>query len=584
MELIRCCVTKHPYLSVIFLWTALFCIFGNFGTEYNVIFNYVSAVIFTAGIIPLNELYIHFSGKKSKQKKNYLFLIISAVYMTLVVFLYLSAAKNKLGWGRNSAVIFAAGIIPIAVAFACIKIKKKSSFKRLFLLLILAGFFLHFFYTVYIEFENQHDLNFYTSPDESGIAIGHMGYIRYIYENFLPLQSDPRPYWQFYHPPLHYFLEAGFLHLQTLFGTDIETAVLNIKYPPLLYYMLTTVTLVKIMRMLKIDGIPLLTSTAIILFSPGLIMVSNYANNDMLSVFLMVHSVYLAMLWFKDRKTVNIIKTALVFGLGMFAKLSAWMAAVPIAVIFISALIPPLKEKKFKTFTRSIGQMCVFLLIAAPLSFYWSIRNYIRFGIPVSYIPTIESTYQHIDVPVVQRLFDFNFSQFKSPYVNIAIISDYNEYNPMIALLKSASVNVLKPEKSYNQLFMLPNNLCLWAGIIIAAAAFICMVYILIKKNNLSITAKTAIILSYITVLISYYIFCIKYPEVCTENIRYASQLIFIGALSVGAAIKYLGENKSERSKIIQRTLKYITLFFCITSALLFSIDGLWTSLYYNFL
>ncbi len=590
MELIKSAVKKHPYISVVYLWTAFFCIFGTFSISSVTLFNYLSAVVFTAGLIPVNELYLHRQGRnnampdKKKKTRFYVFICGLTVYLvgTLLAFHFVPA--NKLGWGRNPAVIFFAGLIFLAGAILYLRISKTFTENRIFLLLLVTGFFFHLFYSIYTEMNIQMDLSFLTSEDESGIMRGHMGYIKYLYQNFLPLQSDPRQYWQFYHPPLHHYLEAAFLRLQTFCGVDFNIAVYNIKYPPLLYYMLTIVTCIKIARKMNLKGTALLITAAIMLFSPGFLMISNYANNDMLSVFLMLHSVYLTILWYQEPKLVNIISIAAAFGLGMLSKLSAWMAAIPIAVIFLTALIHKLKEKNLKEFGRLVGQMSAFLLIAAPLSLYWSIRNYLRFGVPIAYIPAADNTYQHIDVSPVQRIFDFNIQQYKEPYVCEVYYSSYNEYNPLIALLKSASTNVAYAQKNFNLIFLIPNHLALWTGIILAAAALVCMIVILVKRNSISVPAKIVIAASYVVILASYYIFCVKYPDVCTENIRYASQLIYIGALSVGIVLQKLHDRKNRKYLFFRRFLITSSAVFCFASALLFSADGLWISLYYNLL
>ncbi len=452
------------------------------------------------------------------------------------------------------------------------------------MLLILIGFFFHFFYSVYTEFNVQFDLGFYDAENSEGIAPGHMGYIRYLYQNFLPLQSDPREYWQYYHPPLHHYLEALLLRVQTFLGVDIEIAVYNIKYPPLLYYMLTIITMIRITKALKVKGISLIITMAIMLFSPGFLFISNYANNDMLSIFLMFHCVYLAILWYKDRNVVNILKVALCFGLGMFTKMSVWMSAVPIAIIFIAVMIEKLKAKEYKSFGRVFGQMWLFLALAAPFSFYWSIRNYVRFGVPIGYIPISYDELQHITVEPLQRVFDFDPGQLRYPYVCTKEYSDYSEYNPLIALLKTSAADIVYTVKDYNSIFYIPSMLLFAMTIILAVGGFVCMICTLFQKHGLSAVAKIAVAGSFVVLLGSYYIFCFKYPQVCTENIRYASQLIYIGALSLGVILKKARRKKGRMAKYIRKGIFACTAAFCLFSFILFALDGAFVSLFYNFL
>lgn len=584
MEMIKNSMKNHPYFSVFYLWLFLFCSSGRFSVEWVSLFNYISSAFLILMLIPMNQMYMKKVGAKNIDKQNRIKFVagvsIVAAYSILTLFLYGIIPSNKHGWGRNATVLFISGAVFFCVTALYLKKKRMLSGQKLFVLIILAAFFFHFYYNLYSEFNVQADLYFY---DARTPPQGHMGYMKYLYENFLPYQEDPRPLWQFYHPPLHHYLEAGLMRLQTLLGTDIEIAVFNIKYLPLLYFMLMCITVKKIAEMLTIKGNTLIFVMSVVLFSPAFLIIGNYANNDMLSIFLMIQSIYFALIWYKDQKAENIIKVALCFGLSMFTKLSGWMAAVPIAVVFITALINMLRHKKFSEFRKLIGQMSVFMLIAAPLSLYWSIRNYVRFGVPVGYIPISESEYQRINQSVPQRLFDFSFYQFETPYLNDLKVNDYVEFNPLVALIKTSSAN-LHIDKAFGAPFDTLNLCTMWVTIILAAVAFVCMIFVLCKKGTMPIYAKIAMISFYIVLLVSYYIFCINYPYTCTEDIRYASPIIIIGAFSVGIVMeKNEVLNKKVNSKL-QLGMKVIITAFCLLSFLSFAADGLWTSLYFNML
>ena len=75
---------------------------------------------------------------------------------------------------------------------------------------------------------------------------------------------------------------------------------------------------------------------------------SGVVNNDLLSVVCMIFTLLFTARWYKNQSIRNILKIALTFGLGMLSKLSAWMVAVPVAVVFTTALVrkPALPTKK----------------------------------------------------------------------------------------------------------------------------------------------------------------------------------------------------------------------------------------------
>ncbi len=131
MELIKFGIRKHPYISVSWLWAALFCIFGYFNTEWVCLFNYIAAVVFTIGIIPANEIYLHIKHDidrdeetAKKRKKFYILLCIAAVYLLLTLFAFKMIPKNRFGWGRNPIVILVSGLIVFIAVGIFFKVKK----------------------------------------------------------------------------------------------------------------------------------------------------------------------------------------------------------------------------------------------------------------------------------------------------------------------------------------------------------------------------------------------------------------------------------------------------------------------------
>ena len=577
MELITHCIRKHPMLSTFYLWLWLFFTFARFTTDEVFVINYVFSALLIILPFSLNELFL----KKTKEnynehrKKRIAFTAVSVLYCELTLFLYSIIPGDKFGFCRNASVILFSGLIVIAAAIIYFRIKKIYSVKKLIVLIFLVSLFFHLYFNLYSEFDVQMDLKYLCTEE---LPDGHMGYIRYLYNNFLPYQGDPRPYWQFYHPPLHHYLEALLLRAETLAGAELEIAVSNIKFLPLLYYMLMSVIMVKLCSLINLKGMGKLITLAVCFFTPAFIFLANYANNDMLCVLFMTASFYLSLVWYKNRTFANIVKIALCFGAGMMTKLSAWMVAVPIAVIFISALIEKLKEKEFKAFGKLMGEMGVFLVITAPLSLYWSLRNYFRFGVPIAYIPVSQPDYMKVDKEPLQRLFDFSPHQFRHAYVEDLSSGDYVEYNPLIALIKSSSAN-LYINKCFGSPFDTLNLIAFYITIIVSLAAFACMVYLILKKNSLPFVLRLAAVGLYLTVFICYYVFCIKYPSSCTENSRYATQLIVIGAFSLGMVY-----NKIRKRKKLRKSVLILTAAYCLFSVLPFIADGLWITLYFKML
>lgn len=578
---------QHPYLVTFFLWFTALMTTAVFWVDTVIAVNYVSALVFV-GIAAFTITQKKKEIRKSVHSKNknlnliQLIAIFAAViYFYIMLRIFAIVPTDNFLKARNSFVIFA--FLTAAVIFYIVlcTIKKKWCYQRILIAIFMASFVIHLFYILYTDFATrQFDLGTLFQPN------GHMGYIQHIYDNYNVPQFDPRIYWQYYHPPLHHIIEALFMRVQTACGVPFLMAAMNCQFPTLLYAMFTIITVYKILVELGVRKVALCVSTAIAAFTPVLICMGGTMNNDMLSVMFIMLTLLAAIKWYKNQRAKNILKVALFFGLGMFTKLSVSIVAVPVAVIFITALVKKIIEKNKKQFGKLFGQMCAFLGVAAPLSLYWSIRNFIRFGVPIGYIPepvvSLNGKTQLITNPIWQRLFDFNLSQFSYPFTENTFVSNtatYNEYNPLVALLKSASIGMGVDESE----MLIPAYFLFWLGIIVALLSFVCMIAVLVKKHSMPVLWKGVLASFYVAEMVSYYVFCIKYPYVCTEEIRYAVPVIFIGAIFIGVALKNVFTGKTTLSKIMRYAIIISVILFCVMSLVYFIWLGCLTSLDYNF-
>ena len=106
--------------------------------------------------------------------------------------------------------------------------------------------------------------------------------------------------------------------------------------------------------------------------------------------------------------------------------------------------------------------------------------------------------------------------------------------------------------------------------------AFFAMVFVMIFDKKTSGVHKIFLGLIYGVILISYYIFCIKFPQVCTENIRYAVPLIVIGAYFFGRTVQILLNTEKNGLKIAGKitgtALCSITVIYSISSVIFYYI------------
>lgn len=132
------------------------------------------------------------------------------------------------------------------------------------------------------------------------------------------------------------------------------------------------------------------------------------------------------------------------------------------------------------------------------------------------------------DKPYLERLTDFNLSQFASPYQQFKWYGcPYFEYNPTISLFKTSVFDEAQYTSGLNF------GLGCYFGLILYWQFFCCCndIYTCQKTKITDRIMKVFLFLQYIIPVVAYYIFCDAYPYTCTLNIRYTVTAIIMGAL-----------------------------------------------------
>ncbi len=382
------------------------------------------------------------------------------------------------------------------------------------------GFVLRMDYT-----DMQHDVWSFVSDG------GHARYILYLFqEHHLP-DFDVRSVWQFYHPPLHHLLCAGWMHLMTVLGLEDLPLYESIQLVPFVWSSTALMVFVQILREFGLKQRALVLPAAIMALHPTFIYLSGALNNDILSILLMLTALLFTIKWYKNPTLWNIIPLALAIGLGMMAKLSAWLAAPAAAAVFIAVFIKHIKKP-----LPYLEQYGVFLLFCVPTALWWEIRNYIRWGVPITYIPmlSMESEQYVGDHPTLERLFDFSPFQFSYIYDCFTMYGqDYNEYNPLIGLMKTAVFD--EYVNTYHTKHVAGfGEVLFWSQVVLAALVLFCMIRFLVHRGTMKPSMKIGLLLTYIITLGSYYSFCFTFPHTCTQSARYATPALYVSLLFLG--------------------------------------------------
>ena len=434
--------------------------------------------------------------------------------------------------------------------------KKCFTDRNIIFLILLAGFLLRLFYIINTDWNiRQHDVTgsqghfeymlYLMNGSTSAEDIGSSGFFQF----FLPDFDVTDSRWQFYHPPLWHFLGALWMKIQLSFGATLETARENLQILSLICSTLIMFISVKLFKLFGLKGKKAFLPVALVAFHPTFIFLSGSINNDVLSLTLMLLSLYTAIKWYREPTFKNILFVALSVGFAMMAKLSAGTVAVAIAFLFLIRFI--LSKRKLLIF----GQFAAFGAVCIPLALWWQLRNFFVYGSDPLYIPALsEKSNQYIGFRSVgERLFDFSSLFENGVYPARATERlaarygfEYFEYNIPLGAFKSSLYGeyYIGADEPFTYAlsvvaFILALLFCVAACVGAVIMIIKCVKGIkapdLFKENNtFSIAEFAAMIIFTATQIISYVSFCFKYPHFCTMDFRYIALTVVIGALFVG--------------------------------------------------
>ncbi len=551
-------LAKHPFICVfaicLFLFPFGLCEQPNLNIG-SMIYAAVICILAAGAVVALGRF-------STNLKQNFAIFGIAFLYIISSIYLIF---QN----GYSTSLIYFLSVIGLGIVAIALKLTDRLSTRTFVALMIAAGIMLRFTYILYTDsLSRQHDVGWFNW------IWGHSNYIEYWYNNGLKLPDfDVRTIWQYYHPPLHHWLMAILLRALTTLGIEYDVACQAIQILPMLYSSLIMVVCYKIFRQLKLNGTPLIVAMALICFHPTFVIMAGSYNNDILSVLFILLAVLWAFRWYKSHTIKNIIVLSLCIGLGMMTKLSVWMVAPSVAFLFLFAFLND--TKKWKSY---IIQFVVFAVICFPLALWWQTRNFLAFGVPITYIPNLgpqDPTYSG-NMSILKRLFDFGNGQLDyvyDAYVNYG--ATYNEYNPTIGLFKTAMFDEGENQIStihFPQL-EITGRVLFWVSVVLFLLCFVAFLYVMVsKKSNLKFTTRVFYLILFAIFIGSYYLFCFQYPHTCTMNIRYCVPLIVMCAFGLGLLLQSL---KSTRwHKILKYSAYTLTILFVAATSVVYTQVG----------
>ncbi len=437
--------------------------------------------------------------------------------------------------------------------------KKELNVEKLSLLLMIIGFSLRIGYAFYTGADTrQHDVEMYSNGELNIDGAGHFSYT-YILYTTMKLPETIR--WQFYHPPLWHFLVAIWMHIYSFF-TGIDDVATLYQSGIILSSFVGCLTLIgfkKLLFELTDNNKVRIISLFILCFHSQFFIQSSWMNNDGLSLMFSVFSLYFGIKFHHQRKWFDIIFCALMLGFGAMTKVSIALMCIPLAMLFIYDFIIDIKEGKFK---RICLQYITFILICAPLALWFIIRNIVLFGIESIGVPYINpnSNMGVINYSIWERFGLFDLRNLnESVYCIIWKNSNnYHDYNVWLYTLKCSVLG----EYSFWQGDFFVQGLLLFNGLLILYSLY-CMVFTLIRERKKKDYINIVIFTLYCVCLISYIIFQITYPVICTQDFRYMTMILLPGVYFIG---KHYANINDESKYAIYR--KLVALIFIVGFAI----------------
>ena len=555
-------LAAHPYL-----WAFAVCMFINpfyLGAEENVPSNalYIETLlVLAAGYFVIYRLY-----RNSVYSKNICGIL--AVAFTAADFVLLKIYANQ----PTKGIYMLLGGCAIIFLLYYFSRTKNFSMQLNSLLILALSFMVKFYYVYYTSvYTRQNDVHKFGGED------GHAAYIEYILYNHKLPDFDVREVWQFCHPPLHHIICAVWIEInENILGVGYNPARESLQTLTLFYSMAIMITAYKIFRHFKLEGFALYVPMIIVAFHPAFILMSGAINNDVLSVVFMMGAILCTLKWYENQTFKGILKIALCIGLGMMTKLTAALVAPPIAVVFLIVFV-----RKFKTDGKKLfAQFASFAVVCVPLGLWFEIKNYIKYKVPITYVQEMsENVTQYIgDQSFFSRITDFSSSQFDSVFEQWLSYSDsgeaisYNEYNPLVTLLKNSLFGEAIDESNFlGDSYMLAIcRIFFWLAAVLALICFAMMIVTMFRKScGMDAAQKTLFGGFYLVMMVNFYKMAHDYPFTCTMNFRYITPTVIVTTLFLGISIRDMS-SKNKVGNVASLALSAAALIFAAISVMVY--------------
>lgn len=517
------------------------------------------ALIFTGGAIWLTgplSFFVLFStlwiavlmlsGKKVRGKGDIVVLFLSIPVGILFAFARYSVSD------RPAKILLLGGGLAV-IALLSLWTQMYKSHKGFLRALLIAGVWMRLSFIVVIPFFAMcNDVGDFT--DRYNIL--HSGYIQFINFSGRLLNLDVREFGEWYHPPYYHYSASGVLDLQKFLIPSREENWEGIRALTFLCSVLTLYFSYAITGFLKMTQAGRKAAVAILAFLPALIMGAGNLNNDSMGLMFTMASILFILDWQKTGRYTVLVVAALTMGLSVGTKLSGAMAAPAVLVVIICGMVEAFKEKRY---AKAIISPVLYGLISLPVGLWYFIRNYVRFGVPLTYILRPTSDYMYLgDIPFITRLIPDEIVSVEDCFFHNGLEGN-PEHSIPITLCKTGIFNeaIMRDQIGTaltGYILYLLFALLMFIGLI-GLVYFVCFTF---KKDRCM--ARIALGITVIVNLILYIKMNIEFPYSCTMNIRYILPTVITGAMATGDLYGWI----ASRKPLFKTLFKMLILIFML--------------------
>lgn len=463
--------------------------------------------------------------KKDKQNYNTKILIICSILFEIIVYILTSYINGE------QRIILPIIFLYYLIALLFINKNKKNN-----ILYIIFGIAI-IIRTIYIL-----DTNIYTRQHDIGrlTSNGHLAYIYTLFQtHHLPLTNK----WQFYHPPLWHIIGALWLYINSFLHINLYQSLEGLQILTLLFSSYIVLIVDKINIKLKLNNKSRYLIDTIFAVHPTMIYLSGSINNDCLLLLLESLIILLLINFYENQTWKNTIYLAIITGLCVMTKINGAVMAIPILYVFIERFVYILKNKK-KTLKSYILKIITFGLISLPIGLWYQVRNMIKFSSVK--VPEPGDWLYTGNHSILSRFFAINFHELFN-YANMD-----NDYNLPSFIIKSS---LFGEYTYYNFNTLTKIMLLLNIALVIISIIFI-IKYIIKERKNKYINA---LLITWISFIVSMYFFNYKYPFACSMDFRYIAICLLPGIIMIGYGMDKL---KKDRFK---KLIELLCFIFIIT-------------------